>query len=117
MRRCRQLNIITIDKSKIPYEFQFEIKGKIWTIGIKEHIFSNIIRVDLKDENLNLVVSDWTCKFGIPLFYPYMQDENLNINQEMPQAYFTFQSVDGKEYPITMENLETNVFLTVEDVI
>jgi hypothetical protein len=111
------LNIITIDKSKIPYEFQYEIKGKVWTLVIKEHYFSKIIRVDLIDELGNIVVNDWTCKFGIPLFYPYMQDDNLNINQEMPQAYFTFQSVDGKEYPITFENLETNVFLTVQNVV
>ena len=111
------MNIITIDKSKIPYEFQYEVQGKVWTLGIKEHYFSNIIRVDLIDELGKTVVSDWTCKFGIPLFYPYMQDDNLNINQTMPQAYFAFQSVDGKEYPITMENLETNVFLTVQNVV
>ncbi len=109
------MNIITIDKSKIPYEFQFEIKGKIWTIGIKEHIFSNIIRVDLKDESESLIVADWKPKYGVPLFYPYMQDENGNLNQSMPSKYFTFQSVDGKEYPITFDNLETNVFLTVSD--
>ena len=44
-----------------------------------------------------------------------MQDENGNLNQSMPSKYFTFQSVDGKEYPITFDNLETNVFLTVSD--
>ena len=110
-----QLDIITIDKSKIPYEFQYEVNGIVWTLGIKEHIFSDVIRVDLKDENLNLIVSDWKPRHGVPLFYPYMQDENGNLNQSMPGKYFTFQSVDGKEYDITYDNLETNVFLTVSD--
>lgn len=108
---------ITIDKSKIPYEFQYEVNGVVWTLGIKEHKFSDVIRVDLYDENGVLKVNDWTCRFGIPLFYPYMQDDNGNINQYMPQCYFIFQSVDGNEYPITYDNLETNVFLAVIDVV
>ena len=29
-----QLDIITIDKSKIPYEFQYEVNGIVWTLGI-----------------------------------------------------------------------------------
>ena len=111
------MKVITIDKNKIPYEFQYEVGGKVWTLGIKEHKFSDVIRVDLIDEDGILTVNDWTCRFGIPLFYPYMQDDNGNINQYMPQAYFTFQSVDGLEYPITLDNLETNVFLVVEDVV
>ena len=111
-----QLDIITIDKSKIPYEFQYEVDGTVWTLGIKEHIFSGRqIRIDLKDESESLIVSDWKPKYGVPLFYPYMQDENGNLNQSMPSKYFTFQSVDGKEYDITYDNLETNVFLTVSD--
>ena len=97
------LDIITIDKSKIPYEFQYEVNGIVWTLGVKEHTFSGgQIRIDLKDESE-------------ALFYPYMQDENGNLNQSMPAKYFTFQSVDGEEYDITYDNLETNVFLTVSD--
>ena len=111
------MNIMTIDKSKIPYEFQMEILGKIWTLGIKDNKFSNKIRVDLIDEDGNVIISDWTCKQGVPLFYPYMQDENGNINQTMPQAYLTFLSVDGKYYDVTFDNLETNLFLAVEYVV
>ena len=111
-----QLDIITIDKSKIPYEFQYEANGTVWTLGIKEHTFSGgQIRIDLKDESESLIVADWKPKYGVPLFYPYMQDENGNLNQSMPSKYFTFQSVDVKEYDITYDNLETNVFLTVSD--
>ena len=45
------MDIITIDKSKIPYEFQYEANGTVWTLGIKEHTFSGgQIRIDLKDE-------------------------------------------------------------------
>ena len=111
-----QLDIITIDKSKIPYEFQYEVNGTVWTLGIKEHTFSGgQIRIDLKDESESLIIADWKPKYGVPLFYPYMQDENGNLNKSMPSKYFTFQSVDGKEYLITYDNLETNVFLTVSD--
>ena len=111
------MNIMTIDKSKIPYEFQMEILGKIWYFVIKHHKFSDKIRIDLLDEERNSIVNDWTCKQGVPLFYPYMQDENGNINQTMPQAYLTFLSVDGQYYDVTYENLETNVFLAVEYVV
>ena len=62
-----------------------------------------------------LIIADWKPKYGIPLFYPYMQDENGTLNQSMPAKYFTFQSVDGEEYDITYDNLETNVFLAVSD--
>ena len=44
-----------------------------------------------------------------------MQDENGNLNRSMPAKYFIFQSVDGEEYDITYDNLETNVFLAVSD--
>ena len=110
------MDIITIDKSKIPYEFQYEVDGTVWTLGIKEHTFSRgQIRIDLKDESEALIIADWKPEYGVPLFYPYMQDENGNLNQSMPGKYFTFQSVDGKEYPIIYDNLETTVFLTVSD--
>ena len=74
------MDIITIDKSKIPYEFQYEVSGTVWTLGIKEHNFSDgQIRIDLKDESESLIVADWKPRHGVPLFYPYMQDENGNF--------------------------------------
>ena len=111
------MKILKIDKTKIPYEFQYEVNGVIWTLLIKEHSFSGVIRIDLIDENGIIKVADWTCRYGVPLFFPYMQDNNGNLNTTMPQCYFTFYSTDKKSYPITFDNLVVNVFLTVQDVI
>ena len=109
--------VIEIKKDLIPYSFDFESRGEIFKISIKRFNLNNQenIRFDISKEDGTVIVENYKANYGIPLFFQYMKDVQGNFNQDLPDVYFIFASVDGVEYDITFENLETNVFLEVVD--
>lgn len=109
---------IEIYKDLLPYQFDFEVQGKVWTFKLKPHrLYKDKIRVDVINEEGITVLENQVCIQNRPIGYQYLQDDQGNANLDLPQAFFTFVSIDKSEYQINVDTIEKDVFLTVQDVV
>lgn len=104
-----------IDKDNLPYKISIEVEGKIFFLDFKRWTLSKEeIRVDLYDEEENLIVSDEKCILDIPLFIRFLRDKQGNFNPKYPKCFLTFYSLDENFYDVNYENLEEKVILTIQ---
>ena len=103
--------IIKINKDKIPYEFKLKSLDRLFTIMIKHFISDNSIYIDVVDEDDYYICKNERLVYGRVVGLYILRDNNNNLSPLMPQAEIVPLSVDGKEYPVTLDTLEDKIFL------
>ena len=102
---------IEIDKKKIPYEFKFRSKDRLFTIAVKHSYWQDRIYLDLLDEERNAILLGEKLVYGRPLAFHLLEDKNSNSNIDLPQAFIVPLSIDNKVRIVNLKNLSETVFL------
>lgn len=98
---------ILIDKSLIPYSFEIELGGYMYTFVVKYNSFSDLFTLTLyKDKTL--ICTE-------PLMYGKRLFEDFYIVGKHPAVDIVPLDESGKENTITWENFGETVFLTIDN--
>jgi hypothetical protein len=98
--------ILPIDKRSIPYRFEIELQGELFTFEAHYNQSFDYFTLDLHKDNKALVYGE-KLVLDRPLF------DGL-VNKELPKLTIIPKDRAGMETRITYENLSETVFLYVE---
>lgn len=100
--------IIKLYTENLPYEFEIQdFRFNIFSNSYSGNIY--IIGYDLDGNLLGNGAEKLVLDY--PLWWIYQLDKNGNRDKRYPKFDLIPRSVDGKEYPITRENLNTKIIL------
>lgn len=103
-----ELKAISIDKEDIPYQFDVELVGEMFTFLIKYNATFDFFTVDLS-KNGEILVYGVPMVYGVPLFGSF---NNVNL----PRVPLVPYDLANKEDVITYDNMNRTVFLYVDGV-
>ena len=103
---------IRIYPEKIPYIFEIDnFKFKIFENSYSGDIY--VVGYDLQGNVLGNGAEKMILDF--PMWWIYQADKNNNRDSRYPKFNLIPRSIDGQEYKIIKENLETKVILEFEE--
>lgn len=102
-----ELNAISIDKEDIPYQFDIELAGELFTFLVKYNELSDTFTVDLSKDEIPIVYGE-PLVYGRPLFSAFS-------DVRLPQVELIPFDVANKEERVSYENMNETVFLYVMD--
>lgn len=105
--RTEERDAISIDKEDIPYEFQIDLDGTIYTFVVKYNSTFDYFTVDLSIDD-EVIVYGAQLIYGTPLFTG-VTDERIPSTPLIP---FDVAGIEGR---ITYDNMNETVFLFVMD--
>lgn len=103
-----ELEAISIDKEDIPYRFDIELVGEMFTFLVRYNAIFDFFTVDLS-KNGEYLVYGVPMVYGVPLFGS-LDDVNL------PKVPLVPYDIANKENEITYDNMNRTVFLYVDGV-
>lgn len=103
---AEELQAISIDKDDVPYEFDIELGGTMYTFLVKYNDLMDVFTVDLfKEDGAPLV-------YGEPLIYGRPLFDALS-SVELPSVQLIPFDVADKEDRVSYDNMNETVFLYV----
>lgn len=103
------MGIIEIDKNLIPYTFDIELSGRLYTIEINYNYIFDFFTIDLYLDNKPLVKSEKLVLNEI-LFKDIYEDKEGNLNEKFPTEILIPLGNNDVER-ITYDNFGTEVQL------
>lgn len=103
-----ELEAISIDKEDVPYQFDIELEGEMFSFLIKYNALFDFFTVDLA-KNGEALVYGVPMVYGVPLFGS-LDDVNL------PRVKLVPYDIANKEGAVTYDNMNKTVFLYVDGV-
>lgn len=101
-----ELQAISIDKDDVPYEFDIELGGTMYTFLVKYNDLMDVFTLDLfKEDGTPLV-------YGEPLIYGRPLFDALS-SVELPSVQLIPFDVADKEERVSYDNMNETVFLYV----
>lgn len=108
------MGIIEIDKTKIPYSFDIQLSGQIYTFNINYNILFDFFTADLSLNGTPLVKAE-KLVLGQFLFREDCEDKEHNINSNFPNELLYVGSSDNTIQRVSYDNLGSSVFLYCVD--
>ena len=107
-------DIIEIDKSVIPYEFNIVLADETFLIGVNYNETAQLFTLDLSklDEETGKFVT--LCK-GEPIIYGKPLWEDVFINEKYPAVVIVPYDESGENNAVTFDNLNETVFLVIDN--
>ena len=100
---------IEIEKDEIPYDFEIELGGELFTLEINYNERFDFFTVSLEKDG-ETIVSGEKMVLNQPLFYSLTDDR-------LPKVLLIPMDESGTEERITYSNLEGSIFLEVAELV
>ena len=101
-------DIIEIDKTLLPYNFDIELAGEEFNIEIFYNKTADLFTA-------TLVKGEETLVFNEPIIYGVELFKDVYQNDRYPRISIVPLDRSGEETEITYENFNKTVFLTIDD--
>lgn len=101
-------DIIEIDKTLLPYNFDIELAGEEFNIEIFYNKTADLFTA-------TLVKGEETLVFNEPIIYGVELFKDVYQNDRYPRISIVPLDQSGEETEITYENFNKTVFLTIDD--
>lgn len=108
------MGIIEIDKALVPYTFNLELSGLIYTFTINYNFLFDYFTVDLALGDTDLVVGEKLVLNEI-LFRDLSEDKDGNLNNSFPSEILFPSASDDSITRITYDNFGSEVQLYYAD--
>lgn len=109
-----EYDYIEIDKDSIPYEFDIDLGGVNYTLGVNYNSNGDYFTLDLFKNDIALALGEKICINQI-MFKDIFLDKNGNVNPEFPNRYIVVAGDNEKIGRVGYNELGKNVFLYVVD--
>lgn len=107
-------DIIEIDKTSIPYEFEIELADETFLIGVYYNETADLFTLSLSKLNEETGEFDEVCK-GEPIVYGKPLWEDVFNNEKYPALLIVPLDESGESNAVTYDNLNETVFLTIDN--
>lgn len=108
------MGIIDIDITQVPYSFEINLSGRIYTIAINYNVVYNFFTADLILNGVTLIKGEKLILNQF-LFRDYAEDKDKNLNPNFPAELLYVSATDNSVKRCGYDELGTTVFLYYVD--